>query len=130
MTGRSPGVRIERLRAAVSSRVAVTSLRAVAREIGMSAPGLNAFLDGGHPRSATRRKLATWFIQFGAARTQGIDVDAAGTALSLLLDDLPPESRPQAVGGAVEFFERLYDEALAPRPGWLAAIRAEIGPIT
>src|ERR1044071_4560951 len=50
-----------RIREAVAERVAASSLRAVATEIGMSWSGLRKFLRGGSPHRATAQKLLAWY---------------------------------------------------------------------
>lgn len=54
---------VEAMRALAKERVEITSLRAVAGEVPMSKSGLEAFLSGRNPYSATRPKLAAWYVR-------------------------------------------------------------------
>ena len=78
------------LREAVRRAVAASSLRAVAKEIDVSAPGLQHFLRGGYPLPKTARKLAAWHVQQRAASPLDIHEEVA---LSLLLSRVPEDQR-------------------------------------
>ncbi|HVH11557.1 MAG TPA: hypothetical protein VM759_00825, partial [Longimicrobium sp.] len=54
---------IKHLRETAAARVENTSLRSVAREIGMSPTGLKKFLLGTAPYSPTLRRLRNWYVQ-------------------------------------------------------------------
>ena len=56
-------VSVAELRSAVAQGVSSTSLREVARQVGMSPTGLRNFLDGSEPYSTTRQKLERWFVR-------------------------------------------------------------------
>ena len=58
-------LRVDLLRGAVRRAVEASSQRKVARQIGMSAPGLRAFLDGARPLRPTWRKLHAWYFRHG-----------------------------------------------------------------
>lgn len=109
---------IERVRHAVRRAVAETSLRKVARAVGLTAPGLTHFLDGGEPYKPTLRKLVEWYVR-DAAERRGINDETASAALSLLLDGLPdPEAtatRERLIAELREGFKR----SGAPPPEWL-----------
>jgi hypothetical protein len=80
---------MKRVREAAQRAVEETALRQVAREVGMSAPGLANFLQGGEPLKNTARKLADWYLRRTVQTPQGIDTDTAGVALALLMQGLP-----------------------------------------
>src|SRR3712207_8645938 len=42
----------------------------VSRQAGMSASGLQKFLEGGQPYTATRRRLERWFVLHGPGRLE------------------------------------------------------------
>jgi hypothetical protein len=50
------------IRELARKRVSVTSLRAVAEEIGVSFSGLRSFLQGREPYPQTVKKLVAWFV--------------------------------------------------------------------
>ncbi|HSU17288.1 hypothetical protein [Longimicrobium sp.] len=79
---------VEAIRQAARLATEATSLRAVARAVGMSPMGLKHFLDGRRPYSATLRKLNVWFVAH-ALEQQGFSEDAARAALTLLVDGTP-----------------------------------------
>lgn len=106
------------IRAVVSAAVGRRPLRAVAREIGMSAPGLRSFLDGGNPYPHTLRKLERWAVQTKAADA-GNDAATARAAVSFLVADLPPEERTAARAGILNLLVERYRVASTPAPSWL-----------
>lgn len=113
-----PSAGLERLREVVAARVERRSLRAVAREVGMSPSGLQKFLDGASPYSATRRKLERWFVRESAG--------SALAALRVLVDDLPPSRRDAAVGDMLASLESAFRRARRPVPPWIAELRAQV----
>jgi hypothetical protein len=68
------------VRALAAQRVAVSSIRSVAEEIGVSKSGLESLLMGREPYSKTRVKLAAWYQRQRAGGETDVspkDVDAA-----------------------------------------------------
>ena len=61
MARREEGVPMGVLREAVRERVELTSIREVAREVGMAHTTLADFLKGTEPYGANRAKLRTWY---------------------------------------------------------------------
>lgn len=59
--GRLDSSRSAEIRAEMERRIVRTSRRAVARAVGMSSDGLQKFLDGSVPSSATVEKLLRWY---------------------------------------------------------------------
>jgi hypothetical protein len=111
------------MREAVTERVERTSLRAAAREIGMSASGLSKFLDGGAPYTKTIHRLRRWYVQHvGDARAE-VSEDEAHAALSVLVLDLPPGTRTQTMAAIVECVEQSYARTGRAVPEWIAGAR-------
>ena len=117
-----PQTTIDRLREAVTIRVQATSLRSVARQVGMSPSGLDKFLTGGMPYQKSRRKLFDWLSRergnLGAEHT----VDGVAAALSSLVRDLPPDRRARALLALLDTLRGLYDTHTDHAPGWLGEL--------
>ncbi|HVH11745.1 MAG TPA: hypothetical protein VM759_01775 [Longimicrobium sp.] len=113
---------IDRLREAVTIRVQATSLRSVARQVGMSPSGLDKFLMGGMPYQKSRRKLFDWLTRergnLGAEHT----VDGVAAALSSLVRDLPPDRREKALNALLDTLRGLYDTHVDQAPPWLGEL--------
>ncbi|HEX2204448.1 MAG TPA: hypothetical protein VHG91_14150 [Longimicrobium sp.] len=120
----APGNRasLDAIRDAARLAVEATSLRAVARAVGMSPMGLRHFLDGRRPYSATFRKLTAWYVTHAAARHEHSE-GSARAALALLLDGVPEGRREAAAAELLETLERLHRESGLGPPGWLARLR-------
>jgi hypothetical protein len=86
---RHPRFGFDRIRDFARTRVEATSLREVAKDIGMSFSGLHNFLEGGQPYTRVRELLVSWYQR---SRDQTIpppsreEVDAAITVLSQYLE--------------------------------------------
>lgn len=116
-----PAVPIERLRELLGARVEASSIRSVAKEVGLPPNGLSYFLEGGSPRTATVRKLEAWYVR-DAARTEGQPTDEAGrAALTLLVRYVPPGARKGARARMISLLEDLCREADVPAPAWARA---------
>lgn len=118
---------IKHLRETAAARVENTSLRSVAREIGMSPTGLKKFLLGTAPYSPTLRRLRNWYVQYAAVQGGAVELEDAWAALSVLVHDLPPEPKRDAAGCLLECVGRGYDRAGRARPGWLGELRGRMG---
>lgn len=116
---------IQHLRDAASARVETTSLRGVAREIGMSPTGLKKFLLGTAPYSPTLRRLRKWYLQYGAVQANQVGLEDASAALAILTHDLLPEPRRAATSGVLDLLGQGYDSSGKPRPRWLGDLRQE-----
>ena len=103
---------IAAVRAAVAKRVAETSLREVADEVGMSWSGLKSFTDGGSPHSATRTKLVRWYYA-RSERAPAPPREDRETAIALLLSYVHDESKPHTVRERRrrEVLDRLKEDA-------------------
>ena len=115
-----PGGDFGQIRAALQARVHATSLRGVAREVGMTPSGLQKVLDGGGSYPKTLQKFRAWYRrhQAGEYRT------AQDVALEDLLRELP---KPQRARARVQICAILRGEdpcAPAPAGGGRAAVRS------
>jgi hypothetical protein len=103
-------------------RVAETSLREVAGEIGMSPSGLRKFLDGSDPYGKTLGKLRAWVPRVRGLGDTSPEV-AENTIVALLrgLDD------PH--GGAAELIDFIADLHLRQNvdvPKWIPAVQSRV----
>lgn len=114
---------VDHLRETAADRVEKTSLRSVAREIGMSPTGLKKFLLGTAPYSPTLRRLRKWYITHAVEAGDEVGKPAASAALAVLTSDLAPEARRGAFGGIVDLLARAYDQSGRQRPAWLMDLR-------
>ena len=105
------------LRDAASAAVQAGSLRGVAARIGMSAPGLQHFLDGGTPQRRTLRKLAVWYVLWALPLRARPELTSL-IAVAVLVEPLPLDARAVAVRELVAAARRPYDRAGA-LPKWL-----------
>ncbi|HEU4556301.1 MAG TPA: hypothetical protein VFS20_00580 [Longimicrobium sp.] len=121
------GATVQHLRDLAAARVENTSLRGVAREIGMSPTGLKKFLMGTSPYSPTIRRLRRWYLQHAALPTGEVSYHDASAALVVLTHDLQPEPRREASECVLDCLERGYDLSGRARPRWVTELRAEYG---
>lgn len=117
----SPTPSLDRLREAIDERVQATSLRAVARQVGMSPSGLQKFLAGGVPYQKSRRKLFEWLQRESTAAEPLTPGGVAGT-LAELVSELPYERREPALEALVETLRSLYETHRGAAPEWLARL--------
>lgn len=114
-------VRVEAMREAVRLAVSAKSLRAVAREVGLSPMGLSNFLNGRQPYTATRRKLTLWYAEHGSQL--GAREDAVRAALDILLEGLPTKGRERGMEAVLEVVERMHRDSRTQPPAWLRVLR-------
>jgi transcriptional regulator with XRE-family HTH domain len=119
---------IQHLRDTASARVEGTSLRRVAREIGMSPTGLKKFLQGTAPYSPTVRRLRNWYVQYAAKLDHVVERHVASAALSVLVHDLPQASRGQTAACVLDCVGRGFVDRGLSQPGWVNELRQEYGP--
>lgn len=124
---RYPPVPIDRLRRTVAMQVQATSLRHVARRIGMSPTGLEKFLRGAEPYAVVRRKLADWWGREGASPTAEVSPELAAEALTALVRDLPPEQRRDAVTEMLDVLRDAHRLDGVAEPAWLRDLRERFG---
>lgn len=111
------------LRETAAARVENTSLRSVAREIGMSPTGLKKFLQGTAPYSPTLRRLRSWYVQYAAVQDGNVGLEDATAALNVLVHDLAPDPRQVTAGCLLECVGRGYDQSGKARPGWMSELQ-------
>jgi hypothetical protein len=115
------------LRQALRGAVASTSLRHASRQVGMSPTGLQKFIDGGHPYSATRRKLERWYVLHGPGRLEaGLSGASALAILQVLVHDLSPARHRSTMERLLASMEEAYAAASLPPPQWLGELRGEM----
>jgi hypothetical protein len=107
------------LRDAAERARAMHGLRATAREIGMTGPGLQAFLDGSDPQPATVARLTAWYLRTAAERGDVVTGPTARAAVRLLVDFLPPKERTEALRAIRRELEKQAKAAGVPVPDWV-----------
>lgn len=126
MSDQQPGNRsatLRHLREMVAARAENTSLRSVAREIGMSPTGLKKFLQGTAPYSPTLRRLRAWYVQYAAVPSGDVAFEDAQAAINVLVHDLPPVPRRRTVDRLMACLARGYDESGKSPPSWITQLR-------
>jgi len=123
MRGPGSGVPVSVILAAVRERVAETSLRQTAREVGMSPTGLQRVLDsGGSSWMKTAGKLQRWYVRRGA-NAGSVDPDTARAAISILLSGMPERDRPRVRRGLLAYLAEVHGHDRIP--DWLDKLSAE-----
>lgn len=115
---------IKHLRETAAARVENTSLRSVAREIGMSPTGLKKFLLGTAPYSPTLRRLRNWYVQYASLQAGEVVSEDASAALAVLVHDLSPDPRRETAACLIDCVARGYEQSGKPRPSWLNELQA------
>jgi hypothetical protein len=127
---RGTAIPLRILRVSAAAAVQSTSLRATARKIGLSAPGLANFLRGCDPRETTLRKLTEWYIRNGAQSVE-VSPELAEAGISLLLDRLPAgKERERTRAGMLRDVEEAHRKVRVQPPPWLSVLmEAERGAV-
>ncbi len=102
-----PAPSLERLRERVRERVRATSLRRVARAIGMSPDALDRFLNRGGPIiGKSRSKLFHWLNRVEAEA----DAEAVTCAhyIKALVAHMPPDGQVRAAAGIIEVLVQVH----------------------
>lgn len=115
---------IKHLRESAAARVENTSLRSVAREIGMSPTGLKKFLQGTAPYSPTLRRLRSWYVQYAALPSGAVGVEDATAALSVLIHDISPDPKRDTATCVLDCVARGYELSGRTSPAWVNELRA------
>ncbi|HEX6369164.1 MAG TPA: hypothetical protein VF006_09540 [Longimicrobium sp.] len=118
---------IRHVREVAAARVANTSLRGVAREIGMSPMGLRNFIRGTDPYSPTLRRLRNWYVRHAAARAGNVETEDAVAALSVLVHDLDSAPRRRAAMTVLDAVALGYEQSGVAKPAWVAELRTRYG---
>ena len=116
---------VRHLRESAAARVENTSLRSVAREVGMSPTGLKKFLQGTAPYSPTLRRLRNWYVTYAAVQTGEVLTQDATAAIAVLVHDLSPAPRRNAAACVLDCVTRGYEESGKTRPVWINELRAQ-----
>lgn len=111
-------ISVSALRAYVRERVAGTSIRTTAQEIGMGHSTLYKFIGGTTPQARMRTRLVAWYLRERRGREP-----AQVAAARALLADLPGPERIGAVAVLADSLEYIYATARQPAPGWLPLVR-------
>jgi hypothetical protein len=114
---------IRHVREVAAARVENTSLRGVAREIGMSPMGLRNFLHGTEPYSPTLRRLRSWYVRYAAVQSGTVGMEDATAALAVLVHDLTPAPRRQAAITVLDAVGRGYEQIGVAKPAWVHELR-------
>lgn len=123
MPAPKPSPPLERMREALAARVEATSLRQVARDVGMSPTGLQKVLGGADSYSRTRRKLERWYVRESLHYGGGLDAAAVTAALRVAVQDLAPGPRRETLERLVSDLEKGYTAGGTAAPPWLAEVR-------
>lgn len=118
-------VSIDRLRSTVARHVEMSSLRQVAREIGMSPSGLLSFVRSAGrraPHARTYQMLVSWFVRTTLVDAPGASTDAAQAGVEILVQYLPPTRRADAVREILTIITAHADGGRPPT--WLRELRA------
>lgn len=110
---------LDRFRIALESEIERTTLRAVARKVGMSPTGLTKFLAGGQPYGPTVARLRRWY--YGEAGVHRTPPDLIAAELRRYVVTLP-----QPDGGVAKLLAAVdasYQEAGMFTPEWVGAVR-------
>lgn len=103
-----------------------SSLRAVARETGITPMGLRAFLlNQGKPQPRTVRKLNQWYARRMATRLPEGE-DEARAALTILAGYFPERERQAVVLEHLEAMERRFRANGMEVPAWIGTVRSEV----
>ena len=121
-----PEVDIAEVREYANRRADATSVRQVAREIGMRHTALAKFLAGSAPYAKTRVPLCEWYLRAQkatsapapAAQDAALATDPLGH-LEALLADLRGEARTEARVRIATALTQAYSRMGRPAPDWL-----------
>lgn len=128
MVSMNAAMAVPELRRALRHEVAATSLHNVSRQAGMTAGGLQRFIDGAKPYMATRRRLERWYLLHGPGRHEtALSGGSALAILRVLVQDLSPARHRPTLELLVKSLEDAYATARLPQPDWLGEVRGEIG---
>jgi hypothetical protein len=124
----APGDRLpaSMLFAALRARIAATSLRKTAREVGVSPSGLQGMLAGTRTYDQTVRKLHDWYVRYAAREPGPTTAEAAGTAAYLLASHVVLPRRGRAYASALKALASVHDDG--ELPSWLRKLLDDLPP--
>ena len=121
-------VPIEVLRDFTRTQTEISSIRAVADEVGLGRSTLHKFILGRtNPQPRVRRLLGLWYLQ---KVEQAHDIDIArpyAAALQILLSDIPQERRSTAEHEVLDALAQTHSQSGALQPRWLELLRSQGG---
>lgn len=115
----SERISVHVLRNAAERAVKASSLRSVARDVGLSPMGLSSFIKGTDPLPSTVEKLTTWYLRMLVERGRTTTGTTARAALAVLLDFLPERERKAVVREFRRALEKQAKAARVPLPDWV-----------
>ena len=111
---------VEVLRDFARTQCEMTSIRAAADEAGIGHSTLHKFILGRTtPKPRVRRLLGLWYLRKKAELPHVDLVRPYVSALSILLGNLPEESRVDAQAEAIAALCSIHDSLYVQRPRWL-----------
>jgi hypothetical protein len=114
----------ELIREALQRAVERGSLRAVAKEVGMSPTGLQGFLDGAEPYFKTVEKIRIWYALRSADRGSELGSDTAVALVDTLLGEIPASRRAGARERVLRAFADAFEAADVAPPAWTDVARS------
>jgi hypothetical protein len=124
-----PEIDLDQVRAYANSRADATSVRQVAREIGVRHTALTKFLSGSEPYAKTRIPICAWYtrvtqapVRLATRPEEGQVTDPDGH-LEALLADLRGEARTEARIRVASALAHAYRRMGMAEPSWLYAER-------
>jgi hypothetical protein len=119
-----PEVDIAKVRELANRLADATSVRQVAREIGMRHTALTKFLAGSEPYAKTRVPICEWYVRVTRSRRaaperQESPVEDAEGHLDALLADLRGEARAEARLRIVGALAQAYRQMGLAEPSWM-----------
>ena len=112
----------ERWRHALRDAITGSTLRAVARSVGMSPSGLQNFLEGASPYGKTRERLRFWYFQ--QAGFSSFAVEETAYILRRMMGTLPTPDR--GVAQLLDTVEGAHQAAGMRAPEWVRLVRGEL----
>jgi anti-sigma factor ChrR (cupin superfamily) len=125
MPSRDLGVPVPVLREALKQRVAESSLRVVAEEVGLSWKGIDKIIAGSNPQAATIKKLTEWYLRQSRSQSKEPSASSAQAALSILLWHLPLGRHADAEERILRALRAVGEMDQVPEPEWMAS-RGEV----
>ena len=122
-----PEVEVAFLIAAARQAVALTTIRAVAKGVGLSHGTVFNLVNGRtrEPYRTTIAKLRAWYLQQWGSIGDGLTPEGAAYLMEQILAAIAPDERVKAAFELVQALERIYDRHGTQRPAWLPAVRAD-----
>ena len=116
----APSVPIDVIRRELERAVDQTSLRQVAREVGLSPRGLSLVMGGSRVLRKTGRKLRDWYVR--RAVEVGPSAELAAAALDILLEGVARSEREYAADMVVSVLQTAHRKGETAPPAWIEAL--------